>query len=227
MRSLTGDHAGAAAQIAACRDAELVEIIIRGERERAARWTDERVASRLPTAVEMPDLAVYARMATALLHGDARAIHARLAADARGVRSGGGRLVYRSGNVQPFRSIIDTDDAIGAMLEGYDTSGLTYVPFAALRRVTFLPPRNFIEELVRRADVELRDGRKATIVVPLLYALSTTARDAALRAGRLTTFRYVGSARRAIGQRDFLLDDSCMVGMQHIAAIEFGGVHRA
>ena len=92
LRALTGDHAGAAAQIAACRDAELIEIIIRGERERAARWTDERAAGRLPTVTDASELAVYARMAVALLHGDARAINARLAADARAVRSGSGRL---------------------------------------------------------------------------------------------------------------------------------------
>ena len=60
-------------------------------------------------------------------------------------------------------------------------------------------------------------------LVPLLYALSTTASDSTIRAGRMTTWRYVGGARRALGQRDFVLDGGSMVGMQHVAAIEFDG----
>lgn len=64
-------------------------------------------------------------------------------------------------------------------------------------------------------------------LVPLLHALSTTAERASIRAGRMTTWRYMGNARRALGQRDFVLDGGTMVGMQGIATIEFTAVSQA
>lgn len=221
LMALTGDHAGAAAQIATCPAAQLIATIIQGERERALRWTDLRAAGELTALMQLPYLGVYTRMAMAMLQREATLIDQQIAPDVKKVPAVAGRLVYRDGKAVPFRSVVDADDAIGAMLETYGPNGLLYIPFAGLRRLTFQPARNFIDQLMPQANVELFDGGTATVVVPLLYALSTTAREPAIRAGRMTTFRYVGSARRAIGQRDFMFDGGQMVGMQNIAAIEF------
>jgi protein involved in temperature-dependent protein secretion len=134
-----------------------------------------------------------------------------------------GKLTFRDGRVREFKSIVDSDNGIGAMLETYGPSGLMYLPFAALRSLTFLPPRNFIDRLVPRAEAVLGDGTSTTVLVPLLYALSTTDGDASIRAGRMTTWRYVGPARRGLGQRDFVLDGGVTIGMQNVAAIELTG----
>jgi hypothetical protein len=48
--------------------------------------------------------------------------------------------------------------------------------------------------------------------------------DATIAAGRMTTWSYVGSARRGLGQRDFVLDGGMMIGMQNVASIELDGV---
>jgi len=223
LTSLAGDHADAARQIAGCRDAGLIEAIILGERERAARWSDAKAARALAAAEPLPYLGVYAGMALALLVNDAKFIDQTIAPDAKKIPPVGGTVRFADGATSTFRSIVDSDDAIGAMLETYGPSGLLYFPFASLRSVTFLPPRNFIDRLFLRADIVLADGTSTTVLVPLLYALSTTAKDPTIRAGRMTTWRHVGSARRALGQRDFVLNGGKMIGMQRIAAIELSG----
>lgn len=220
LMALAGDHAGAARQIAGCQDAGLIEAIVRGERERAARWTDVQAAGELAAIAPLPYLGVYAGMAVALLQGDAQLIAEQIVPDARAIPAVAGRLVHRDGTTVEFGSIADSDDAIGVMLETYGPQGLLYFPFAVIRRLQFQPPRNFIDHLMPRATVELTDGQSTTVLVPLLYALSTTAADAAVRAGRMTTWRHVGGARRGLGQRDFVLDGGRMVGMQHVAALE-------
>lgn len=223
LTSLTGDHTGAASQIASCRDAGLIEAIILGERERAARWSDATAARELSAAEPLPYLGVYAGMALALLVNDATFIEKTVAPDARKIPHVAGTMRFADGATSTFGSIVDSDDGIGAMLETYGPSGLLYIPFASLRSVTFLPPRNFIDRLFFRADVVLADGTSTTVLVPLLYALSTTAKDPTIRAGRMTTWRHVGSARRALGQRDFVLDGGKMIAMQRVAAIELSG----
>ncbi|KAB2910338.1 MAG: hypothetical protein F9K40_02825 [Kofleriaceae bacterium] len=227
LLSLTGDHAGAARQLTGVAEAELVEVIVRGERERAARWTDVEAAGALTSSEPLPHLGVYAGTAVALLQDDKALLEGAIARDKAKIPPVAGKLVFRDGTAREFSSIVDSDDGIGAMLETYGPSGLMYFPFAALRSVTFLPPRNFIDRLVPRADVVLADGTRATVLVPLLYALSSTSGDAMLRAGRLTSWRYVGPARRGLGQRDFVLDGGRMIGMQNVGAIELRGVATA
>ena len=227
LQALTGDHAAAARTIAGCEQAELIELIVKGERERAARWTDPRAAAALAVAEPLPYLGVYAGMAVALLEGDQRLIEQRIAPDVRKVPPVAGRLTFTDGGVREFSSIVDSDDGIGAMLETYGPGGLLYIPFAAIRSLRFLPARNFIDRLVPRAEVELTSGEETTVLVPLLYALSTTSKDASIRAGRMTTWRYVGPARRGLGQRDFVIDGGRMIGMQRVAAIELTGAGAA
>jgi protein involved in temperature-dependent protein secretion len=96
-----------------------------------------------------------------------------------------------------------------------------YFPFATLRRVEVLPRANFMDHLMPKVRVVDAQGT-AMGFVPLLYATSATSEDDFSRSGRMTSFDYVGSARRGFGQRDFVLDGGAMVGLQGIAAIDFG-----
>lgn len=223
LLALLGNHAAAARQMATVGDAPLIEIIVKGERDRAARWTDVKSASSLSASEPLPYLGVYAGTAVALLQNDEALIDGAIAADKAKIPAVAGTMTMRDGTVKEFRSIVDSDDGIGAMLETYGPSGLLYIPFAALTSVTFKRPRNFIDQIVAQADVVLSDGTETTVVVPLLYALSTTNGDATIRAGRMTTWEYVGSARRGLGMRDFVLDGGKMVGMANVASIELRG----
>jgi len=223
LLALLGDHVAAARQMATVGDAPLIEIIVKGERDRAARWTDVKAASSLSASEPLPYLGVYAGTAVALLQNDEALIDGAIAADKAKIPAVAGTMTMRDGTVKEFRSIVDSDDGIGAMLETYGPNGLLYFPFAALTSVTFKRPRNFIDQIVAQADVVLSDGTDTTVVVPLLYALSTTNGDATIRAGRMTTWEYVGSARRGLGMRDFVLDGGKMVGMANVASIELRG----
>lgn len=204
-------------------DAPLIEVIVKGERDRTARWKDVSAASSLSASDPLPFVGIYAGVAVALLQNDKELIDGQIAADKATIPPTAGTLTYHDGRKRAFRSIVDSDDAIGAMLETYGPNGLLYMPFASLKSITFLPPKNFVDQIVPQAEVVMADGTRTTVVVPLLYALSSTDGDATIRAGRLTTWKYVGSARRGLGQRDFVLDGGVMIGMQNVASIELTG----
>jgi hypothetical protein len=221
LYTLTGDLMGATRTLRESgADAAAIEAIVKGERDRTARWTDVAAASSLNASDPLPYVGVYAGIAVALLQKDKALIDGQIAADKAKIPPVGGTLTFRDGRKRAFKSIVDSDDGIGAMLETYGPNGLLYMPFAALRSVTFLPPRNFIDQLVLRADVVMVDGTSTQVLVPMLYALSTTTGDSTIRAGRMTTWSYVGSARRGLGQRDFVLDGGMMIGLQNIGSIE-------
>ena len=209
-----------AEELLARTQAPAIAAIVRGERERCARWGDPRVAGQLAASVPLPFLGVYAGMALALLQGD-EALVARIKADmATQVKPVAGTLHLTAGHTRAFTDLADADDPIGQMLEVYVGSGLLYFPFAALRRIDFLPPKNFIDMLVRKVQLTDRQGRASQGFCPLLYAYSSTAPDSLIRNGRTTMFEYVGAGRRGSGQRDFCLDGSTMVGMERTTAIE-------
>lgn len=184
LLAMAGDHDAAARTMAGVVEAEVIEMIVRGERERAALWSRARPHAATP--------------------GPAIA----------------GNLVYRNGETRAFTSIADSDDGIGPRLETYGPDGLRYIPFATMRGMGFVPPRNFIDCLVTRAQVDLLDGKQLFVLVPLLYAESSTSNDASIRAGRTTFWSYAGKARHALGQRDFVLDGGAMVGMESVGAFE-------
>jgi protein involved in temperature-dependent protein secretion len=199
--------------------------IIEGERQRAARQRDPQAAGALSAAEPLPFLGVYAGMAVALLQRD-EALIPTIQRDAAAIPPVPGRLVGHDGKVRTFRSILDSDDAIGQMLEAYTASGLLYVPFASLRRIELAPPRSLVDRLVPRTMITMRNGGQSMVFVPLLYAGSTTHRDDTIRTGRMTTWDYCAGARRALGQRDFVLDGTphggVTVGMQGVQAIDLG-----
>lgn len=200
-------------------NAPAVEVMVRGERMRTARRSDANAASALSASTPLDFLGVYPGMAVAMIQGDTALIET-IKQDMQQIQPVSGRLHYRDDKAREFSSIEDSDDTIGQMFETYGGNGLLFIPMATVRRIDFLPVSNFMDLLVPKAQLQLTNGETWNALMPLLYAGSTSADDAAIRAGRMTTWDYVGSARRGMGQRDFVLDGGTMVGMQHVAAIE-------
>lgn len=199
-----------------------IAVIVRGERDRALRARDPRAAGSLASAISLPFLGIYAGMATALLQRDV-ALAERIKQDtAAQVRPVPGRLHLAGGETRVFRDLADSDDAIGQMLETYCGNGLLYFPFAALRRIDFLPKANFMDVLMPKVQIVDLQGQTAMAFVPMLYSGSALSDDPYTRNGRMTMFEYVGRARRGRGQRDFVIDGGTMIGIQHVTAIELG-----
>ena len=196
-----------------------IAMIVRGERERVLRQRDPRAAGSLPAAVPLPFLGVYAGMATALLQRDAARAQELKQDIAEQVRPIPGQLHLVRGGARPFQDIADSDDAIGQMLETYCGQGLLYFPFAALRRVDFLPKTNFMDVLMPKAQLLDRSGKTFLALVPMLYSGSALG-DPHTSNGRMTMFEYVGRARHGRGQRDFVVDGGTLIGIENIAAIE-------
>ncbi|HUQ03646.1 MAG TPA: type VI secretion system accessory protein TagJ [Kofleriaceae bacterium] len=226
LLALAGEHGAAGQHMQGVTQANVIEAFVRGERERHARWTDVRAAGSMNASEPLPYLGVYAGTSVALLQGDKALIDGAIAADKAKIPPVAGTLTFRSGDVREFSSIVDSDDGIGAMLETYGADGLLYIPFASLRSVRFAPPRTFMDSFIVRGDAVLADGTQTMVIVPMLYALSSTAGVQTIRTGRETRWEYVGSARRGIGQRDFVLDGGTMIGLQNVAAIELRGTAR-
>jgi protein involved in temperature-dependent protein secretion len=195
-----------------------IELMVRGERQRAARWRDPKECG-FSAATPIEAAPLYAAMAAALAGRDeglADRTKQELAARSRPI---GGRLTLANGEVRTFANITDTDDAIGQMLETYCGNGLLYFPFEGLRRIEVLPKTNFMDHLVPKVKLTGAQG-SGTVLVPLLYANSTTSSVTELRNGLGTFFDYVGQARRGRGHRDFMVDNA-LVGLGNIASIEF------
>lgn len=208
-------------QLLATENVPAIALIARGERERLARWRDPNAAGGLAASVPLPFIGMYAGMALALLQRD-EALLARIKSDLQTIAPVRGFITV-GGKRRAFDDLVDADDAIGQMLETYCGTGLLYFPFATLARVDFLPKTSFMDHLMPKVQITDRQGNRALAFVPLLYAGSSTDREADIRSGRLTMFDYVGeaNARRARGQRDFITDGS-MIGMQGVSAIELG-----
>lgn len=201
--------------------APAVDWIISGERERLARWRDPAAAGRLGLIAPTATAPMYAGLAVALLHRD-EALAAKVLADlAEAVRPVAGLLTLRGAGVLPFSDLRDSDDGIGQMFELFIGHGVTYAPMELVRRLELKAPGQFIEKLAYRATLTTRAGDVLDGFMPLLYPCSTTSPLATVRTGRETSFDYVGRACRVLGQRDFKLDGSTMIGMQHVAAITF------
>lgn len=209
----------AAEQLLAGAPLPSIAMIVRGERERVLRQRDPRAAASLPAAVPLPFLGAYAAMATALLHRDAARANELKQEIAEQVRPISGQIHLARGGARPFGDIADSDDAIGQMLETYCGQGLLYFPFAALRRIDFLPRANFMDVLMPQVQLVEVSGATRMAFVPMLYSGSALG-DPHTRNGRMTMFEYVGRARHGRGQRDFVIDGGTLIGIESIAAIE-------
>ncbi len=201
--------------------APAVDVIVSGEQARWARWRDPAAAGKLGLLAPTASAPMYAGLAVALLHRDP-ALAAKVFSDfAPSVRPVGGQVTLRNGTARPFNDLRDYDDGIGQMFELFVGNGVTYAPMELVRRLELKAPSQFIEQLAFRATLTTRTGEVINGFMPLLYPCSTTAASAMIRVGRETTFDHIGSACRALGQRDFKLDGGIMMGMQNIAAIDF------
>jgi type VI secretion system protein ImpE len=205
-------------RLLAREDVPSIALIVRGERQRLARWRDPKQAESLAASSPLQFLGVYAGMAVALVQRDGEMV-ARVKNDMKQIRPVAGRIFLGS-EPRAFKNLIDADDAIGQMLETYCGSGLLYFPFSTLRRVEFLPKTNFMDFLMPKVKITDLAGATSHAFVPLLYAGSSTHSEETTRNGRMTTFDYVGEGRRGRGQRDFFADNA-MIGLQGVTAIEF------
>jgi protein involved in temperature-dependent protein secretion len=196
-----------------------IAVIVRGERERVSRQRDARAAAQVPASHQVPFVGLYAAMATALLQRAVAAAQQLKQQIAEQVRPIPGQIHLARGGARPFQDIADADDAIGQMLETYCGQGLLYFPFAALRRVDFLPKTNFMDVLMPRVQIVDARGQAAMAFVPMLYAGSALG-DPHTRNGRMTMFEYVGRARYGRGQRDFVIDGGTLIAIENVAAIE-------
>lgn len=203
------------------REAQLpaLEVIVRGERQRLARWRDPAANGSLSATAEIAAIQLHVAIACAFVQDNedlANQAKLRLASS----EPVAGRLTLQSGEVRPFKDITDSDDAIGRMLETYCGDGLLYFPFHSLRRVELLPKTSFMDHLMPK--VKITDGAGTALAyVPLLYAGSASSPSPELRTGRTTVFEYLGEARRGHGQRDLMIDGGGMVGWHVISAIDF------
>src|SRR4051812_3764578 len=195
------------------------EVIVNGERERAARWRDPAAQGGFASVAQTAMAPGYAAIAAAFASRDEALAERTMAERARLARPLAGRITFVDGTVRPFADLADADDAIGHMLEAYCGQGLLYFPFEVMRRLDVLPKTNFMDLLIPKVKITAHQGT-ARAYVPLLYAGSTVSSSAGDRNGRMTRFDYLGSARRGFGQRDFRVD-SALVGFERVAAIEF------
>jgi protein involved in temperature-dependent protein secretion len=196
-----------------------IDIIVAGERQRTARWRDPSSDGGLTTASAIAAGQHYAALATAFVHGDAELADHERAMLATVGQPAAGTLTFVDGTTRAFNDIADADDAIGRMLEAYGDGGLVYFPFEGVRRIVVRAPEHIFDHLMPRVEITDAHGT-LSVYVPLLYACSATAEAPEVRTGRTTMFSYLGDARRGSGQRDFQVDGA-LIGLQHIAAIEF------
>jgi protein involved in temperature-dependent protein secretion len=201
-------------------DAANFKVVIDGERQRATRWRDPEANGTLNAAAGNPQVPLHVAIACAFVRGNDDLATRAMAQLAEATPLVGGTLHFVDGQSRTFRDILDADDSIGQMLETYCGDGLVYFPFSCLHRIEILPRANFLDHLLPKARLTTDEGI-ANAYVPLLYAGSATSDDPSIRTGALTLFDYLGPARRCRGQRDFLVDGSAMIGLQHIAAIDF------
>jgi len=209
-----------AEQLLGTTDLPAIRVIVAGERQRLTRWRDPEANGSLNATTSTPLVPLYVAVGCAFVRGNNELADRAVAQLAEQATPIAGQITFTSGEVRGFRDLSDSDDGIGQMLETYCGEGLLYFPFSSLRRVELLPRDNFMDFLMPRAAIT-DDRGTASAYVPLLYAGSSTSPLDHLRSGGTTMFDYLGAARRACGQRDFVLDGTTMIGIQHIAVIDF------
>lgn len=107
-----------------------------------------------------------------------------------------------------FASLVDHDDTLGPVLEVFAGGRYLWVPFAGLRSLQFAAPRGLLDFLWTSCDFEDREGRRATVHVPVLYAGTSAREDPLVRYGRVTEWEDEGGiAFRGFGPRVLRADD--------------------
>lgn len=108
----------------------------------------------------------------------------------------------------PFASLADHDDGLGGVLEVFAGGRYLWLPFANIRSLEFSAPRGLLDFSWAAAEFEDRDGRRATIHVPVMYAGTSTHANPLVRAGRVTEWEDErGVVFRGFGPRVLRVDD--------------------
>lgn len=112
----------------------------------------------------------------------------------------------------------DCDDSLNGFFEGLGADGHYYLwAWSSIRTIDFHPVTTPVERIWRRADVELLDGRRGEIFVPLTYSRSLTPHQ---KLGRETDWQnHSDSLVTGLGLKLFLVGDEA-VTLDNVSRIE-------
>ncbi len=132
-----------------------------------------------------------------------------------------GSNVTGSINGEPFTSLVDEDERVGAHLEVYIAGSYTWVPFRYIERVEIAPPKRLRDLLWATAiltttpDFRLQD--LGEVLIPVLAPGTAACSDDAVRLGRTTIFE----GENPLGLKVFLADDEREVPLLDIRELTF------
>ncbi|MCA8951016.1 MAG: hypothetical protein KDE27_16040 [Planctomycetes bacterium] len=107
-----------------------------------------------------------------------------------------------------FRSLADQDETLGGVLEVYASGRYLWLPLNGFRSLDFAAPKGLLDLVWASCEFEDRDGRRATVHVPVLYADTAAHADPLVRVGRVTAWTDCdGIAFRGHGPRLLQVDD--------------------
>jgi type VI secretion system protein ImpE len=124
-------------------------------------------------------------------------------------------------NGEPFTSLVDEDDRIGAHLEVFIAGSYTWVPFRYIDRVEIAPPKRLRDLLWATAiltttpDFRLQD--LGEVLIPVLAPGSALSTDDQVRLGRTSLFED----GRPLGQKMFLADEERAIPLLDVREITF------
>jgi len=210
-----------------------------GERHRTDFWNGGRTpaivageadwvrglmaAAALPLerAAEAADLREAARQAAPALQGTLSSIDR---SDSRAVQAIDGEPVQSS----EFAWLCDGDVRIGAVLELLTPSGYAWLPLPAVRRLKFSRPRHLVDLLWAPAEIELRDGRGLSGLVPVRYPGALDSLDDETALGRRTDWLPLAGEEQyaGVGQRT-LISEAGDHSLLDIRLVEFAPAESA
>jgi type VI secretion system protein ImpE len=111
-------------------------------------------------------------------------------------------------NGQPFSSLRDSDDRIGAVMEIFIHQTYAWIPFEQIRTLKLNPPKQLRDLLWAPVSVEIENGQGGEAFVPVLYAGSEQDDNEQVRLGRITEWINLGEGIvGGVGQRTFMIDN--------------------
>jgi type VI secretion system protein ImpE len=114
-------------------------------------------------------------------------------------------------NEQPFETIVDADPRIGARLELFAAGAYLWIPFEHILSIEVQAPSKLRDLLwapaLVRTGPSFKDKELGEVMIPVLYPLSHTHPNDAVRLGRETHWQDTeGGEPIPIGQKLFLVD---------------------
>jgi type VI secretion system protein ImpE len=114
-------------------------------------------------------------------------------------------------NGQPFESVVDADPRIGAKLELFAAGAYLWIAFEHIISIELQAPSKLRDLLwapaLVRTGPSFKEKELGEVMIPVLYPLSHTDANDAVRLGRETHWREVeGGEPIPLGQKLFLVD---------------------